>query len=128
MSDTIRLELTLNSSPEDVFSALTQSARFAEMTGQPAEIDATEGGAFVRFGDQVTGRIIQLVPGKRLVEAWRVSPWPEGKYSVVSFEISPAETGSRLVLEHDDYPADNRDHLEAGWKKMYLNPLAAYLG
>jgi activator of HSP90 ATPase len=128
MSETIKQEVTLNATPENVFSALTQSETFAEMTGQPATIDAAEGGAFSRFGDQVVGRIIEIRPGRRLVEAWRVSPWPEGKYSIVSFDIEASDRGTRLSLEHDGYPPDHRDHLEAGWKKMYLDPLKAHFG
>ena len=126
MASPIRQEITLNAAPDEVFAALTQSARFSEVTGQPAEIDAADGGAFSRFGDQVTGRIIEMVPGRRLVEAWRVAPWPEGKYSVVSFDVSPHASGTRLVLEQDGYPEDNRDHLESGWRKMYLQPLADF--
>ena len=72
MASPIRQEIMLNAAPDEVFAALTQSARFSEVTGQPAEIDAADGGAFSRFGDQVTGRIIEMVPGRRLVEAWRV--------------------------------------------------------
>jgi len=128
MSHAIRHEVTVAASPDTVFSALTDEGRFAQMTGQPASIEAQPGGAFSRFGDQVTGRIIEYVPGKRLVEAWRVAPWSEGKYSVVRFDLAPRDGGTLLVIEQDGYPADNREHLEAGWQKMYLQPLASLFG
>lgn len=128
MSEIIRHEITLPASPDAVFAALTEEGRFAEMTGQAATIEPCPGGAFSRFGDQVTGRIVEYVPGERLIEAWRVAPWSEGKYSVVRFDLSATDSGTRLVLEQDGYPADNREHLVAGWEKMYLQPLAAMFG
>ena len=128
MSETIRHEITLPASPDAVFAALTEEGRFAEMTGQAATIEPRPGGAFSRFGDQVTGRIVEYIPGERLIEAWRVAPWAEGKYSVVRFDLSASEGGTRLVLEQEGYPADNREHLVAGWEKMYLPPLAAMFG
>jgi len=125
MAETIRHEISIPASPDTVFTALTDENRFAEMTGQPASIEPRPGGAFSRFGDQVTGRIIEYVPGERLIEAWRVAPWSAGKYSVVRFDLAARDGGTLLVLEQDGYPPDNREHLVAGWEKMYLQPLAA---
>lgn len=55
--------------------------------GLPAEIEPQAGGAFKCFGGQITGRIIELVPNRRIVQAWHVATWPEGVYSVVKFEL-----------------------------------------
>jgi hypothetical protein len=38
------------------------------------------------FGGDISGRNVELVPGRRAVQAWRSNAWPEGVYSIVRFE------------------------------------------
>jgi activator of HSP90 ATPase len=124
---TIRQTISFQCSPEKIYQVLTSETEFGEMTGAPAEISGDEGGAFSCFGGQVTGRHIELKPGNRIVQAWRVGPWEEGHYSIVKFDISESGTGSTVILEHTAYPEGSFEHLEGGWHKMYWEPLKAYL-
>jgi len=115
-------------SPADVYRALTSSEAFASATGAPADIAPDEGGAFSCFGGQITGRHVELSPDRRIVQAWRAGPWPEGAYSIVSFDIAPSDGGATLTMEHAGYPDTMGDHLEGGWQDMYWKPLQAHLG
>ena len=74
-----------------------------------------------------TGRHIELVPNQRIIQAWRVSLWPESTYSIVKFEISKSGSSTTVNLEHTGYPDDAEEHLDGGWRKMYWEPLKAYL-
>lgn len=122
----IHHEATLSASPARVYAALTDAAAFTKMTaGKPAEIGAGEGAAFSLFGGMIHGRHIELVPGERVVQAWRVKLWEPGAYSVVRFALTPSGTGTKLVLEHTGYPEAQKEHLAAGWKTNYLEPLAS---
>lgn len=88
MSQPIRQEIDFAASPRRVYEALTDSKQFTAFSGGlPAEIEPQAGGAFKCFGGQITGRIIELVPNRRIVQAWHVAMWPEGVYSVVKFEL-----------------------------------------
>jgi uncharacterized protein YndB with AHSA1/START domain len=53
---------------------LTNEGLFSAATGQPANISDREGDVFSIFGSHVQGRQIELVPGKRVVQAWRFGP------------------------------------------------------
>ena len=67
---------------------------------------------------------VELVPGARVVQAWRVKLWPEGQYSLVRFTLAPDGAGTKLVLDHSGYPEGEHEHLSAGWRANYLEPLA----
>ena len=49
----IKQSVTLNTTPEELYSALISSVEFAKVTGAPAEIADDEGGAFSCFGGQI---------------------------------------------------------------------------
>lgn len=127
MSEAIRVDVTFKAAPERVYRALTDAAQFSAFTGgAPATIEAKEGGAFSGFGGMIVGRNLELVPGKRVVQAWRVKEWPEGVYSIARFDLAVEGAGTRLSFEHAGFPAAMRPHLEGGWAKMYWEPLAKF--
>jgi activator of HSP90 ATPase len=99
--------------------------RFAELTGAPASGDSTEGAAFSAFGGHVTGRHVELVPNKRVVQAWRAKTWPEGVYSIARFELKGDGKGTKLVFDHDGFPADMKEHLASGWQANYWDKIAS---
>jgi uncharacterized protein YndB with AHSA1/START domain len=115
----IHHEVTFAATPAQVFRVLADPARFAEVTGAPATGSASEGGAFTAFGGHITGRHVELVPDRRVVQAWRAKTWPEGTYSVVRFELRPEAGGTRLVFDHDAFPEDMKEHLSKGWEDNY---------
>jgi activator of HSP90 ATPase len=123
----IQQTVVFKSSAEAVYSAITSSVEFAKVTGAAADIATDEGGTFSCFGGQVSGRHVELVPNERIVQAWRVGPWPDSVYSIVRFDISQSGELTTLELTHTGFPEDAADHLEGGWHKMYWEPLKAYL-
>ena len=128
MSEPIHQDVLIKASPQRIYDALTDAKLFSAFTGgAAAEIDGRAGGAFSCFGGRITGRNVELVPGERVVQAWRAGHWPTGVYSIVRFELQRDHDGTRLVFDQSGFPADNRQHLEAGWHKMYWDPLRAFL-
>jgi activator of HSP90 ATPase len=123
----IHQEIELSASPERVYESLLSSKSFAEATGAPAEIDSSAGGAFSCFGGQTAGRNIELVPNRRIVQAWRAGMWPEGTYSIVKFELQANDSGTKLTMDHSAFPEEGREHLNSGWHQMYWEPLKKYL-
>ena len=128
MSKAIRQEISIKASPKQVYEVFLDAKRFSAFTGgAPAEIDANAGGRFSCFGGMITGRNIELMPDRRIVQAWRAGNWPEGVYSIVTFEFETRGAETKLILEHKAFPAENAEHLEGGWHRMYWEPLKKYL-
>jgi uncharacterized protein YndB with AHSA1/START domain len=123
----IHQEVVIPTSPDRVFTALTTSAQFTEATGgRAAEIATTDGGVFSLFGGAIHGRHIELVPGTRVVQAWRVKMWDPGVYSLVRFTLTAEGKGTKVVLEHSGFPEAQAEHLAAGWSANYWEPLTKY--
>ena len=128
MADAIHQEVVFNTSSNRLYEALTDSKQFSKVTGgAPTEIDRELGGAFSCFGGMISGRMVELVPNQLIVQAWRVKNWPTGVYSIVKFELTSQGSGTKLILDHTGFPADNKDHLESGWKANYWEPLEKFL-
>ena len=127
MSGSIHQELVFNATPERIYQALMNSEQHSAFTGGPAEVSQEVGGEFSCHGGQVVGRNIELVPNKRIVQAWRIAGWDEGVYSVVKFELQGQGSKTKLVLDHSGFPEDHREHLDGGWHARYWEPLQKYL-
>jgi activator of HSP90 ATPase len=132
MAQPIHHEIVIAARPERIYAALLDGKQFSAFTGAPAEIDPTAGGAFSCFGGVITGRNIELLPDRRIVQAWRVAMWPAGRYSIVTFELQPRGAETQLVMDHVGFPDAMRAHLngeaaEGGWQRMYWEPLRKYL-
>jgi activator of HSP90 ATPase len=127
-STSIHQEIDFKAAPERVYEALLDSKKFSAFTGMAAEIHREPGGAFLCFEGQIVGRIVELVPNQRIVQAWRSNGWPAGVYSIVKFELNKQDSATRLVMDHRGFPDGAREHLDAGWKSHYWEPLAKYLG
>ena len=123
----IHHEETFNAPPARVYGALMNADEHAEYTGLPAEIGAEEGQTFAIFGGRVVGRHLQLVPSRRIVQAWRGAHWPEGVYTIVRIELHPNGEQTLLVLDHDAIPEEWVERVDAHWKNRYWQALRLYL-
>ena len=101
------------------FTKPSLTPRSSAVSERPAEINREPGGAFSLFGGHIVGRNVELVPSRRIVQAWRVVTWPEGVYSIVTFELKVQGSGTRLIFDHIGFPDGLRDHLAAGWESNY---------
>jgi activator of HSP90 ATPase len=128
MPASIHQEVVFKASPDRVYEVLTNASLFSNMSGgAPAEIAPEPGGAFSCFGGMIEGRNIELLTNQRVVQAWRVKSWGAGLYSIAKFELEEHGAGTRLVFDHTGFPEAQGEHLAAGWKSNYWEPLAKYL-
>jgi uncharacterized protein YndB with AHSA1/START domain len=75
----------------------------------------------------ISGRNVELVPGERVVQAWRAGNWEPGAYSAARFTLQPQGEGTLLSFDHSGFPENQGEHLEAGWHANYWEPLKKYL-
>jgi len=127
MSSPIHQEVVLKASSNRVYEALLDAQQFGEFTGLAAEIGHEAGGSFSCFGGYISGRNIELIPNKRIVQAWRSKDWEDGVYSIVRFELEGRGSETRLVMDHSGFPEGQKEHLESGWPKNYWEPLRKHL-
>jgi activator of HSP90 ATPase len=131
---TIHQEADFKVNPQKIYQALLSSKEFSDCTKKSftifseksATIDPKVGGAFSLFDGHIIGRILELVPDRRIVEAWRVVDWPAGKYSIAQFELTSSGPGTHLVFDHIGFPEGLKEHLATGWQQHYWDALNKY--
>jgi activator of HSP90 ATPase len=131
---TIHQSTYIKVDPAQVYHVLLSSAEFSACTKKSfdmfsdssAKIDPMLGGAFSLFDGHITGRILELVPDQRIVEAWRVVDWPVGVYSIARFDLSAEGKGTRVIFEHIGFPEGLKEHLSVGWQQHYWDAMTKY--
>jgi activator of HSP90 ATPase len=138
-AESIHQQAAFKASRKRVYEALTDTALFdkvIQLSGvmqsmrlgsRPTDISREEGGAFLLFGGYITGRHIELVPNKRIVQAWRTGGWAPGVYSIAKFELVEQGSGTRIVFDHTGFPKGQAESLASGWKAHYWEPLEKLL-
>src|SRR5713101_4341878 len=140
-AESIHQEPVFKASRKRVYEALTDAKQFnkvvqlsaAMKSGMPAgaaptEISREVGGAFALFGGYILGRHVELAPNERIVQAWRTASWDPGVYSIAKFELVEQGSGTKIVFDHTGFPKGQGEHLAAGWKGNYWEPLEKFLG
>jgi activator of HSP90 ATPase len=139
-AESIHQEPVFKASRKRVYEALTDTKQFDKVVqlsaamksgmppgAKPPEISRETGGAFSLFAGYITGRQVELVPNERIVQAWRAGGWAPGIYSIARFELVEQGSGTRIVFDHTGFPKGDADHLAAGWKGNYWEPLEKFL-
>jgi activator of HSP90 ATPase len=126
---TITQTIKVNASPSEVYQVLMDSKKHAEVTGSPASISRVVGGKFTAWDGYILGKNLELEPGKKIVQEWTTTEWPEG-YPPSRLEITLTKKGggTELKMVHSKVPAEQKDEYAGGWKSFYWEPLAAYFG
>lgn len=124
---TIEHSVRLPASPAVVYDTLMDAGKHAAFTGEPAEISQEVGGAFSAYGGKIGGIHLELVPGKRIVQAWRPANFPEGVFTLVTYALAPEGSGTRLTFTQQAVPPSAFEHLDKGWAERYWKPLGAHL-
>ncbi|KYG69229.1 hypothetical protein AZI87_08460 [Bdellovibrio bacteriovorus] len=128
MCKTIKQKVHFNAPPDVIYSLLTDSKKYASLTGKKAKIGKSAGAPFSVYGGQATGIIVELVRNKRIVQAWRGHSFPEGIFSMATFNLKPtSKNGTELILIHRGVPKEMIPSIELGWRKYNWDPIKSYL-
>jgi uncharacterized protein YndB with AHSA1/START domain len=139
-AESIHQEVVFKAARQRVYDLLTDAKQFDRvvrlsdaMKGgmppnpAPTAISREAGGVFTTFAGIIGGRHIELVPGVRVVQAWRPAHWKPGVYSIARFELVEQGAGTKLVLDHTGFPKGEAQSLSDGWHKNYWEPMAKAL-
>jgi uncharacterized protein YndB with AHSA1/START domain len=139
-------QVVIDAYPREVYEVLADAAALSALSGMSGTAAHGEGAEFTAFDGHVTGRQIELVPGIKIVQAWRFPVWEPGTCTLVRFTLTAEPAGAAgpehagggrtlLVIEQHGEPAGAdalgchpawRDHLNEGWPVFYLTPLVRH--
>jgi activator of HSP90 ATPase len=128
MCKPVHHEVVFDVPPKQVYDAYLDSRRHSRFTGQSATMSKKVGGKFVAGDEYIIGYNLELVPNKRIVQAWRATEWPDGDFSILRLELSSRKGGSKLVVDHVGIPEEFREGVDQGWHDFYWKPMKQYFG
>ena len=121
---TLSIELELSHPPGKVWRALTDPSLLAEWLLPAAGFDLEPGTEFSLTADPQPGwdgvvhcRVLEVEEGRRLRYAWVVGELD----TVVTFTLTPTESGTRLSVVQAGFTEDQKRNLAGaryGWKMM----------
>src|SRR5438874_8633856 len=127
MCKTIKQRVKFKADPATVYDLLADSRKHTALTGRQAIISRKIGGTFTIGESDVTGINVDLVPGRRIVQAWRHRRFPEGIFSMAAVTLTPTpDGGTELVLTQRVVPTDLIPQLEQTWREHYSASIKAY--
>ncbi len=119
----LQQSVIIKTTPREVYEALMDSRKHSKFTGAKARMSRKMGGKFTAFGSYIRGMNLDLVPNKRIVQAWRGSDWPKGHYSIATFSLKRIKGGTRLVFTQIGVPDREYKGINQGWRDYYWNPM-----
>lgn len=113
--------------PEEVYDTLMSSKKHADFTGAAANIENKVGGKVSAWDGYIDATNLELEPGKKIVQKWRASEWPEGERSKATFILKAKDGGTELTFEQTSVPDKFADEIDKGWHESYWEPMKKYL-
>lgn len=121
-------QVTINTTADELYDHIMDAKKHGQLTGGKATISRKVGGEFSLFDDSAYGKNIELIPGKKIVQTWRMrqDDWPEDVMSEITFEFRPlGKDKTKLHFTQRNIPANVADEFKQGWKDYYWEPLKA---
>jgi activator of HSP90 ATPase len=102
--------------------------KHAAFTGSPVSIAARVGAPFKAFGGALSGKILQLVPNRLIVQSWRSREFSRRDLdSTLVLSFWPDKKGARIELTHVNVADRDFAGVSEGWGKYYWTPWREYL-
>ncbi|HTF02497.1 MAG TPA: SRPBCC domain-containing protein [Bacteroidia bacterium] len=125
---TLKQTATIPASPQEVYDALMTSKAHTAFTGEKAVIGKKVGDSYSAYGGYITGKNIELIPGKKIVQSWVAVEelWPDGHESKITFTLKPKGKSTVIHFVHEDLPEVIAKNFVSGWKDYYWGPMKMY--
>ena len=124
----IKQSIVLPAPAKQLYSMYLNSRRHAAITGHKVVIGARPGAKFRAFNGALSGRMLQTVPGRLIVQAWRSTAFHKGDAdSTLILRFTPKGRSGRIDLVHVNVPDHYYHGVNKGWKQYYWRPWRKYL-
>jgi activator of HSP90 ATPase len=125
--ESIRLTTTLSATPEDIYDAWISSKRHAAMTGGAASSEKRKGGRYTAWDGYISGKHLELEPGKRILQTWRTTEFPDtAPDSRLEVKLAAGPRGTKLTLLQSGIPDGQGEMYAEGWQEHYFEPMSQY--
>ncbi|HLP74929.1 MAG TPA: SRPBCC domain-containing protein [Bacteroidales bacterium] len=114
----------INAEPSDVYAALTNPYTIELWSGYPAQMSTEPGSEFSLWEGDISGRNIEFVPDRKVVQEWYFGDQEEK--SIVTISISPQAENSVVTVEHTNIPDEDFNDIAEGWREYYMGAILGF--
>lgn len=128
MAKIVKQYVVLPARPRELYSMYLNPRKHGAITGHKVIIGARAGARFEAFNGALTGRILHIVPGQLIVQAWRSVKFHKSDAdSTLVLRFSSHGKNGRIDLVHVNVPDHDYRGVTNGWKQYYWKPWRKYL-
>uniref|UniRef100_A0A1Y1KRG0 Activator of Hsp90 ATPase AHSA1-like N-terminal domain-containing protein n=2 Tax=Photinus pyralis TaxID=7054 RepID=A0A1Y1KRG0_PHOPY len=117
---------------DEMYQTFVDPQRLAAFTRSPPKVfeGANKGGKFELFGGNVSGEYLELEPGKKIVQSWRLSQWPAGHFSKlhIEFEQNNVDHVTVMRVEWKGVPVGQEEVTKRNWLEYYVKSIKQTFG
>ncbi len=121
------MSATIPAAPKTIYDAWMSGKGHSAMTGSAATVTAKVGGTYTAWEGYISGKTLELEPGKRILQSWRSTDFaedaPDSRLEVL---LAAARGGTRVTLKHSDLPPGSSAEYKKGWIEFYFAPMKKY--
>lgn len=114
----------IKSTPDQVYLGLTNHLTIHLWSGEETVMEEKEGTEFSMFEGSISGKILELEAGKKIVQQWYFGE--EEEESIVTFLLHQKNNNTSLELRHSNIPDEAYDDIVEGWNDVYMDRLIEF--
>jgi uncharacterized protein YndB with AHSA1/START domain len=125
--EALRVTSTIPVAPTTLYFAWLDSAHHTSMTGSPAKVEPVVGAKYSTCNGYVTGKLVILDLGRRIVMSWRTTDFPrDAADSRVEVHFETLGLSTRILVLHTDIPEGQGESNRVLWNEKYITPMRVY--
>src|SRR5258706_4381229 len=119
----VKQSVTLPAPAKKLYAMYLSPRAHGAIAGGRVRIGERPGSKVRAFGGALTGRMLQAIPGRLIVQSWRSTAFKKGDAdSTLILRFTPKGRQGRIDLVHANVPDHDYRGVNAGWKNYYWKP------
>ena len=115
---------SINAEPSDIYAALTNPFTIELWSGYHSLMPSKAGEEFNMWDGDICGKIIDLVPDKKVVQEWYFGDREID--SVVTITIAGNGGNSAVTVVQTNIPCEDYQNIEEGWNEYYMGAIKRF--
>lgn len=117
-----------NTSPQTLYAIYMDSKKHSKATGGMAKIPSKPGSSYSAWDGYITGKTLQLIKGKMIVQSWRSSDFKSNDLdSTLILWFEKKGNDALLNMVHANVPDHQYAGVKEGWDDFYWKPWRKYM-
>lgn len=117
-----------NITPEDLYGIYMDSKKHSKATGGAAKISAKAGSKYSAWDGYISGKTLDLIKGKMIIQSWRSSDFKAGDLdSILVLWFDKKGQDAVINMTHANVPDHQYYGVRSGWDDYYWKPWKKYL-